>query len=846
MGRKGKSVKKVALFFGGFVVLLLVLIVSIPLFVNVDKYRPQIVDAANQEINGTLELGKLSLSLWGQIRVEVGGVSLKDSAGKEMVSVKDAYFHVPFTSIFSGSPSLTFYMKQPLLTVIKSKTGKLNLLTLMKEAPHAAVQGSPSPSATAPQHGIKGKASRKTVAPTHTPAPVAAAPSTPVTATPPAPTKKMELPGIAARARLGVELDRAVVSYSDLASGLKAEVKDLNLKVKDLSLSRPTELELWADLDTRLGKTFSLKGPARITAQAQPDFKDGQLNHVTLSANLDMDSVEMIVPDTFSKKKGIPTRAALKVVATEQLAKIESLSLRFHTLEITGQGTVSLGESAPSLNLSLKSNDIEFAPWTELIPMLKEFELGGKAKFEANASGPAANPAYKGNLSFSGLSAKAPMLKAQPKFDGMIHFITDQVDQIQITMKAPGNELKVVGKVTSFTKPNLNFAVASSGMDLDQLIDFNRAAKAKTALKDQDPRWSNLGIAVAQAEGTAADAKTSKTEDFDALLAPLRENKMMADIVANVAVDLKQLKAYQVKMSDVVCKLTLRDLVMGADPCSLKVFGGSVKAGFSMAMRPKAPTYQYNLQVSGLEIQQAAESQFALFKNTLTGRANFNMTGQGASLNPNPAILNLKAKGSMKVDQANFATMDIMKMVSEGLNKSIEKIADKVPAARGKTIKSLPSHSSKYEFISSDFTIADGKFTAPNFVAKAQANLGIDLRGSTQVGMKDFSLNTDWEVIDTYNLTGARDLSVEQAGVKVEHILAEGSSPVKFPIHAGCTIKEPCYSYTQVPEYLGKIALNNVTHALGERAKAEAKNQAEKLLKQAAPALENKLRGLFR
>ena len=42
----------------------------LPLFINVDKYRPQIVEMANQKINGTLEVGKLSLSLWGQVRIE--------------------------------------------------------------------------------------------------------------------------------------------------------------------------------------------------------------------------------------------------------------------------------------------------------------------------------------------------------------------------------------------------------------------------------------------------------------------------------------------------------------------------------------------------------------------------------------------------------------------------------------------------------------------------------------------------------------------------------------------------------------------------------------------------------
>ena len=853
MKRKEKTVKKLAMALGGVLVLLLVLMISIPFFVDVDKYRPKIVEAANQQINGSLDLGKLSLSLWGQIRIDVASMTLKDAGGKEVVSVKNSYFHIPFSSLFSGAPSLTLFLKQPTVNVVKNRAGKINLLSLVKETSTAAAPdaGKATPSVEAGQSkpgsrdtssGAPGTTTSTAAAPKSTASntgTTTAAPRTLSSGTPSAPSgSSSALPAMATNAHLGIELDDAYLNYTDATTGLKTEVKDLNLRIKDLSLSRPTELELWANLDTRLGKTFALKGPARLTATGQPDFKNSVFDHATIKVKLDMNSVEMTVPETFSKKAGIPTEASMTLVATDKNAKIESLALQFHNVKINGSGSTSFGDAEPRFDVSLKSNEIEIAPWVELVPMLKEFELGGKAKVEVAAGGTAAKPNYKGSLTFASFSAKAPMLKSQPKFDGIIHFITDQLDQIDVTMRAPGNEARLTGKLVSFAKPNVSLSLSSKGMDIDQLVDFSKTSgKAKTAsvLEKID-----LGISVAYAEPAA------KAADYDAMLEPLRANAMMGDIALVFNADIKQLKAYEVKMSNLACRMTLRDLNFGMDPCSVNVFGGSVKTGFQMAMKPKAPSYQFNLQVNGLEILQAMESQLALFKNTLTGKAQFSMTGQGASLNPTPALNNLKAQGNMKVEQANFATIDIMKMVGESLNKSIEKIAEKVPAARGKTISGLPSHSSKYDSISSSFTISGGKFTAPDFVAKATPNQGIDLKGKTTVGMVDFSLDTDWEVIDTYNLSKARDISVEQAGIKVDHILAEGDSPVRFPVHAGCSIKEPCYSYTQVPEFLGKIALNNVTHAIGQKAKAEAQNRAQELLKQAAPALGDKLKGLFR
>jgi len=110
----------------------------------------------------------------------------------------------------------------------------------------------------------------------------------------------------------------------------------------------------------------------------------------------------------------------------------------------------------------------------------------------------------------------------------------------------------------------------------------------------------------------------------------------------------------------------------------------------------------------------------------------------------------------------------------------------------------------------------------PDFATKAAVKQGIDLKGNTEIGLKDYSLNTTWDVIDTYNLTGA-NFPVDIAGTHVEHLLAEGNNPVKFTVHAGCTCFQPCYSYTEVPEQLLKVAMNNVAGAAGARAKRRSR-----------------------
>jgi uncharacterized protein involved in outer membrane biogenesis len=805
--------KKILIAVGALFALMVVAIVAIPFFVDVDKYRPQIVTKANEYLNGKLELGKLSLSLWGQIKVRIDGLSISDPSGQKVFSVQDAYFHIPFTSVFAGSPELILKADNPVVLAIKDKRGKLNMMGLVKAQPTPAAG---TPSAATPSSG--GSASSVTV------------------------------PLFVARARMGVEVLHAKVTYRDATTDFTSEFPDMNLEIKDLSLTRTAQVRFWTDIDTKLGKTFALKGPIKLDGKIKPELVNSKFDHVTLGFKFDMDDTEMSSGAIFHKAKGVPCNAELSVTASAKEAKIEKMNAHFHNAEIQSSGVISnlgaapaaAGQPAPSpvVQFQAKSNSIDFKPWNELVPMLKEYDLSGSAHFDASANGPADKLAYKAKFGVDGLSAKGPMLKAKPVIGADLTVSTDKVDHFGLSVKAPGNDLEISGSLNSFTAPKILAKLASPGMDLDQLVDFPPPAK-KGAAAPGAGGGGGGGSAPAAGGGKGA-------ADYDALLAPLRENKMLAATDATLTTDIKFIKAYNVRISDIGAKVTFKDLTAALDGFRMKIFSGNIKSDFAVALRPAHPTYKFSSTVEGLVIQDAVESQFAFLKNTLLGKANFSMNGSGASFNPDPAIANLTAKGSMKVADATFATIDIGKMVTEALNSSIEKVGDKVPALKGKKLPGLGQNgTSKFDYISSDFTIAGGKFSAPNFVAKAQKDKGIDLAGNTTVGLKDNSLNAEWKVIDTYNLTKARDLSVNVAGTDVPHILAKGNDPVQFPIHVGGTLTEPTKSYTEVPEYFAGVAVANVTAAATGKAKAQVAQQVQKLIpKGAPPAIQNGLGGL--
>jgi uncharacterized protein involved in outer membrane biogenesis len=792
-----KLLKWLGIIFGGLFALLILAAILVPLFVNVDSFRPDIEKTVNEQINGKFELGKLSLSLWGQVKVQVDGFSLKDKAGNSVVAAKDVYFHVPFLSVFSGSPILTFKAKQPELQVIKDAKGKLNVMTLMKPGAAKPAEGT----AAAPAEG-------------------GGAPKS--------------LPGIVTRARLGVELTQAHLVYKDKGTDLSSEVSDLNVMIKDISLSRQMKMEVWATLDTQMGKIFHVKGPLRLDASVDPKFEGAAFQSAGLWFKANADGLVISLPGTFEKSPKIPANmeGTLKIAATE--ATIEKLSAVFHnaTIQISGKATNLTSADPelpanPSILLDVKSNTIDLAPWNQLSPLLKDYELAGSASLTAKAWGASEKPEYSANLAVDNLTAKAPMLKAKPRIDAAIKVVTDKLENLKVTVQGPGTDLTMQGSVVSFTKPVANFAVTSKGMDLDQWIEFPKPPP----------------------KGAAPEKPASKSDapaaDLDKSLDSLRDNPIAGATKANITVAIPFIKAMNVRISDVSSKMTFMDLVAKLESFKMKVFDGSIGASSTIRLRPKRPTYDFQGSVVGLDLKKAVTSQLELFKNTVYGQADFKMAGSGTSFNTDMAIGNLAATGAFQIRNGCFASMDIARMITEASNKAVGALGGKFPGLKGKSIKVPEDRESGYESMTANFTLKNTVFDMPDFFAKVKPNQGVDLKGATTVGIKDFSLKADWQVVDTYNATQLRNISIEEQGVRVDPLFADGNNPIVLPIKVRGKLTAPEFDYTSVPEALAKVAANNVARAVKGKVEAEAKKRiAEEIQKKAPAPVQKALEGV--
>ena len=767
--------------------------ILIPLLVPVDRYRPALVRMVNSKINGQFSLGQLGLSLWGQIRVDIAGMSLEDAQGKKLLAVNQAYFRVPLSTILGGSPELNLVLKFPELSVMRDANAQLNLMSIIKGVRPTDAGGSAVP----------------------------------------AEASGNSLPAMVSRSRLGVELQDARVHYLDQATGLKSELKDLAFQIHDLSLLHACTFDLQADLDTEMAQLFLVRGPFSLKGKATPTVKDGVIDSVQLSAHFVGDDLEISSGENFRKAKGVAAHGDVELTAglKDVVVKRMMVQLLNAQVEISGSMQTAAAQASSNLDLQIGSNRIDLKPWGALLPALKQGELAGQMQVSLTVKGQSDDPQIQGEISVSHVTAKAPQLKVVPELEAQLKFTGSEINPIKINFQAPGNDLSVTGSLKSFAAPRLSLNVRSRSLVLDQLMDFSTPSPGATA--------------------TPTTGSKSSTKDLDALVDPLRQNARLKKLSAQIEVQMQSLRYQGVNMQNMHCHLGFKDLTFSGKECSLEVFKGQVRSSFQTALQPRAPTYRFNLDVAHLDLQEAVSSKMELFKNTVIGRGTFTMKGEGQSFNKLPAMKNLKAQGSIKVEQARFTAIDVARMVKEGLDQSLEKVAQKVPALKNQKIPfTPPPGGSKYALISTHFKIADEKMIAPDLLAQSEPKAGIDLKGETEVGLIDQHLRSSWELIDTWNLTHARDLQLDVAGTRIEHILASGNDPVRFKISVGGTLAQPVYNYGDLPESLAKVVLGNIQQAATGRVKQEVQKQAEQVIEKSAPPqirdlLKNKLKGIF-
>jgi len=221
----GKAVKWAGIVIGGLIVLIILILLIAPMFIDVQKYKPRIEEEVAKATGRSFTIGgDLKLSLFPWAGIAFSDLHLGNPKGfekKDFVSVNSFDVQVKLLPLISKDIQIKrFVVVGPKIVLEKKKDGRTNWGDLGKPSKKTAEKKSEKKEEKTGGESMEGL-----------------------------PIKGLAVGEFAVR--------EGEALWIDGATGTRREIKDLTLELKDVSLDQPIQLIFSAKVD---GQPLSLKG----------------------------------------------------------------------------------------------------------------------------------------------------------------------------------------------------------------------------------------------------------------------------------------------------------------------------------------------------------------------------------------------------------------------------------------------------------------------------------------------------------------------------------------------------------------------------------------------------------
>jgi len=306
-----------AIIVGCLAVVIIAALLIIPMFVDVQKYKPVIENKVVEATGRPFSVGDdLKLSLFPWAGISLSELQLGNTAGfaeKEFVKVKSFEVRVKLLPLISKEIQIKrFVMDGPQIVLVKNKNGRVNWEQSQQQ---------------------KGAASKKPV-PADSPAGMGGLP-------------------ISALTVGNFSIKNGSVLWIDHTTNTRKEVKDISLILKDVSLDRPVQLKFTAKLDKNplslegtvgpVGNGFE-KGvvPLDLSLKALKQLAlhlKGNLENPATTPGVDID----LTVDKFSPRELVAALGQTFPVDTTDPKALSSVDLKAHIKADANRVSVSNG-----------------------------------------------------------------------------------------------------------------------------------------------------------------------------------------------------------------------------------------------------------------------------------------------------------------------------------------------------------------------------------------------------------------------------------------------------------------------------------------------------------------------
>lgn len=785
--------KKLLIGLGIFVGVVIVALLLVPMFVSVDKFRPQIQESINKAMRGKVELGELSLSAFPKVKLKVNGLKAVAPAPfnkAPFAEMKSAEIQMSLLS-FLFSPSATLVLVEPKIVLVKD--GEKSSLTEFlpaaqkEEIKETADTGKPPQAVGETLKGL-----------------------------PPFLASRIE------KARFNFAIESGSVEVKDSLDKKDEHVviKKLDLRLDGIGLRNPIEID--STIDTDINKAGSiLLGKMTLKGNVIYDPK-GAVTNIKFVVKQDLKDLDLRAAGMLHKPAGTAFDVSLDgAVEQSEFMNVAIEKFAFNFDKVSTGGSMKLvrfGAPDATIDFNFDAPNVELAPFGAFIEMVRKYSLKGNSSLKVQASGPMENPNVVVDVVLKNVGGQTPELKHPiSDLDGQIavrgNAKAPQVNISNLRVKIASSDLAMnVSVAGTATAPVMKATINSKNLNFDELmglqtlrLDNKTEEQKKVEAKEKEEELQRL-----EASRKGGAAMPTLDESLHKMAPQIEEalkNPMLDKAQANLVVNVAKIRAVGADYTAFSMTANYAKRKLSNATMNLKGYQGSLNVNMNLDLIPSAMGYSMATKMSGINLGNFMEIHAPSWKGMITGttEGTFNISGAGLR----KVQLEKSLNGSFKAQILNGTMkMPVIAMLAKVVN-SVPAIGKKLenkedPKGSFKTCKILSSIKGRMIYLDDMDVIYDTE----------KMNLG-DMRFQSK-GTVAFD-----RMVDITGMAYVEPGKIPVAGLR------GGSGKDEIPIRFKGDMIDPKPDY----EYTAKILLPKIARgALESKGGQKLKEEATKKL----------------